>query len=139
MYKKILVPMDGSEHSHKALAFAIDLAEKYDAALSLLYVVMSQPVPDSIGDFGDWVYEQEAGAKVMSACEKQAKDHGLTSVETSVQKGQPGQVIVDTARETDVDLILMGTRGLSDMQGLLMGSVAHKVSHLAHCTVVTVR
>lgn len=139
MYKKILVPLDGSEHALKALAFAIDLAEKYDATLSLLYVVTSQPVPDSIGDFGDWVYEREAGVKLISACEKQASDHGLKSVESSVRKGQPGQVIVDVAKDTDVDLIIMGTRGLSDMQGLLMGSVAHKVSHLAHCTVVTVR
>lgn len=139
MYKKILVPVDGSEHALKALAFAIDLAEKYEATLSLLYVVTSQVVPDSIGDFRDWVYEREAGAKVISACEERASDRGLKSVETSIQKGQPGQVIVDRARDTNVDLIVMGTRGLSDMQGLLMGSVAHKVSHLAHCTVVTVR
>lgn len=56
-----------------------------------------------------------------------------------MERGEPAEQILETAKRTDVDLIVMATRGLSDIQGLVMGSVAHKVSHAAPCTVVTVR
>ena len=148
MYRKILVPLDGSEQALKAMDFAVDLASKYEASLSLLHVITNREVPESVRRFAeaermegppDWIYEQQVGEKILSKCAKQARDKGIELVETSVQKGHPSQMIVDMAKATGVDIIVMGTRGLTDMQGLVMGSVAHKVSHLAPCTVITVR
>lgn len=148
MYRKILVPLDGSEQALKALDFAVDLAAKYDASLSLLHVITDREVPKSVRKFAeaehmemppDWIYEQQVGEKILGKCAQQARDKGIELVETSVQKGRPAQMIVDMATATGIDIIVMGTRGLSDMQGLVMGSVAHKVSHLAPCTVMTVR
>ena len=53
--------------------------------------------------------------------------------------GDPAERILDCAKREHVDMIVMGTRGLSDLKGLLMGSVSHKVSHLADCACVTVK
>lgn len=148
MYRKILVPLDGSAQALKALDFAVDLAQKYDASLSLLHIITNREVPESVRTFAeaehmdmppDWIYEQQVGEKILGKCKQQARDKGIGLIETSVQKGHPAQMIVDMAKATGIDIIVMGTRGLSDMQGLVMGSVAHKVSHLAPCTVITVR
>lgn len=148
MFKKILVPVDGSEHAFKTLDLACDLAKKYDASLYILHVVQERMIPESVRDFAEaehmeepprWVYEQVLGKQILGQSEERAKSKGVKPVRATIHEGNPSKVIVDAANAEGVDAIVMGSRGLSDLQGLVMGSVAHKVAQLADCTVITVK
>ena len=79
------------------------------------------------------------GDAVIANAEKIARDHGASRICRVVSEGDPARSILSQARDCDADLIVMGTRGLSDLQGFFVGSVSHKVSHLAGCTCITVR
>ena len=172
MIKKILVPVDGSEHSVKAVELASDLASKYDAEIVLIHVLLRGHMPDGLKKAleievgkraagGDNVVNlpQEIMARVGSKEDTQlsieelnfvgkyvlshvaaiCQDKGIAKVERRVEEGDPAKVIIKTAEDTNADMIVLGNRGLSDFQGMLVGSVSHKVSHHAKCTCVTVR
>jgi nucleotide-binding universal stress UspA family protein len=148
MNERILVPLDGSTHAFKALGYACDLAEKYGSTLTLLHVVASREIPQAVRQYVEaehideppgWVYEQMLADKVLDEGERQARERRITSVRKLVEHGNPTKTILDQAEGNGYDLIVMGSRGLSDLRGLVMGSVAHKVSQFAPCTVITVR
>ena len=146
MSKTILVPVDGSEHSRKALDFACELASALDGKLHLLHV--AQPMIENrtlvLGAAAVTMHAtpkelEEAGHKVIEAAKAVAAEQGCKQVETEVTGGDPARSIVEAASSIGADMIVMGTRGLTDLGGLVMGSVSHKVSHLAPCTCVSVR
>ena len=85
------------------------------------------------------LYEQAIAENVLAGAESRAADRGAHRMERLMERGDPTKRILEEANRCAVDVIVMGTRGLSDLQGLVMGSVAHKVTHAAGCTVVTVR
>ena len=87
----------------------------------------------------EWLLEQAIAEKVLVSASDRARRAGIDSVEPIAQNGDVARGIVDAARDHRIDTIVMGTRGLSDLQGLVLGSVAHKVTHAAPCTVVTVK
>ena len=150
MVKIILVPTDGSEHADKAIAFAADIAQKYGAQVSLLHV-MRDPgngrVPEELRGLARLEHveiterdiRQSAANELLRRAEQRAREHGAERVESVIEQGDPTGRILDCARAREADLIVMGSRGLSDLKGLLLGSVSHKVGHLAKCTCVTVR
>jgi len=148
MNKQILVPLDGSEHAFKALGYACDLAEKYGSALTLLHVVETRELlrgarrylddADLVEEPAVQDYERKIADNVLDRAMRQSQERGLNDVRKTVEHGKPAKVIVDVAQRDGHDLIVMGTRGMSDIEGLAVGSVAHKVSHLAPCTVITV-
>ncbi len=146
MIKTILVPVDGSAHSRKALEFAAELASRYQASMHLLHIAQ-QPMADqvltlgaaSIMVSGTRADLDKAGRKVIEAAADLARRGGAADITTEVTSGDPAKRILDAAREVQADMIVMGSRGLSDLSGMLLGSVSHKVGHLAHCTCVTVR
>lgn len=146
MLKNILVPVDGSDHSRKALELACELGKKQGATLHLLHIVQA-PTGKRVLTLGsaavtidaDSQQLQKAGKQVVGSAEDIARGHGFEKVAVSVAGGDPAARIIDYAKDKNIDMIVMGSRGLSDLTGLLMGSVSHKVSHLAHCSCVTVR
>ncbi len=148
MSKTILVAVDGSNHSKKALQLACELASKLGGILHLLHVAQA-PNKDRtlvLGGAAITIHAspqelEKAGRKVMDSAAAIAKEKGCTRVESNLDTsgGDPAKVIVDKAKSIDADMIVMGTRGLSDLSGLMVGSVSHKVNHLAPCTCVTVR
>jgi nucleotide-binding universal stress UspA family protein len=79
------------------------------------------------------------GRKVLSAAKDIAKQKGVKNYATALEEGNPVKRILDLADKEDANLIVMGSRGLTDFNGLLMGSVSHKISHLAKCTCITVK
>jgi nucleotide-binding universal stress UspA family protein len=79
------------------------------------------------------------GNAIVDKAEDIAKQHGAVRINRLITEGDPANTILFTAKDRDADLIVMGTRGLSDLKGLFVGSVSHKVSHLADCTCITVR
>lgn len=148
MIKRILVALDGSEHSFKALDLASDVAQKFGADLTLLHVVTSRALPAPLREFlgkehlhgpPKWAQEQLVGENIVRAAEEKARARGATVGQVIIEDGDPSKVIVEVAERINADLLVMGSRGLSDLEGLILGSVAHKVSHLSHCTVVTVK
>ena len=143
---KILIPIDGSSHSKKALEFAADFALRYTAKLCILHVLQNSPGSDTISLGAASVTIEasqknldESARELMETAKKVATDMGCSDVETITRGGHPTQQIIRCARKKEIDLIVLGSRGLSDIKGLLLGSVSHQVNNLAGCTVVTVR
>jgi len=77
--------------------------------------------------------------RIVSEAEKVARDKGVKNVHCVIEDGDPGKEILRHAEEETANLIVMGSRGLGDLQGLLMGSVSHKVSQLSPCSCLTVK
>lgn len=148
MNENILVPIDGSDASFKALDLAADLAVRYKSKLHLLHVTQSREIPPALKHWArvehvqsppEWLLEEAVAENVLTGAEDRARAHGVEAVERIANHGDAASCIIETARGHSADMIVMGTRGLSDLQGLVLGSVAHKVTHHAPCTVVTVR
>ncbi len=139
--KKILVPIDFSDCSRKALAYAGPFAKQFDASLTLLYVVQ---VNYAVGDFGaiDFpMLEEEIrtnAQKEMLALVK--KDIGeQVPAETLLRVGRPVQEIVAAAKEQEIDLIIISTHGHTGLKHVFLGSVTENVVRYAPCPVLTVR
>ena len=148
MTRRILVPLDGSENALKALDFTISIADKYDDILTLLYVIPDRDVPDEvkqymraehIKDSPQSGFEGIANDLILGVGERRAKDNHISSVQKIIEFGKPPQVIARAAERENIDMIIMGTRGLSNIESITIGSTAHKVMHLANCTVVAVK
>ncbi|MCC5884307.1 MAG: universal stress protein [Halomonas sp.] len=146
MFKSILVPVDGSEGAKKALDVACQLATQADATLHVLHI------PEELSHETTLVWgigaiaieasrqeREDIGKQVVDKAAEAARAKGVTQVETVIGQGDPARTIVSEARRRGVEAIVMGSRGLSDLRGLVVGSVSHKVSHVAECTVITVR
>ncbi len=137
MFEKILLPVDGSEHSRRAAMTAADLAHKSGGEIVVLHVRERQVARGHA--FG---LEAEPEARdLVDAFVRDLKDVGLSArgeVRPTIH-GLVARAIMEVAREERCGAIVMGTRGLSDWSGLILGSVAHKVLHLAECPVVAVK
>ena len=142
MVKKILAPTDGSDHAGKAIAYAVDLASKYGATLCLLHVVSTPPALFHEGAFALPDVQQsleEEGRRIIEEAEKEAKQQGAGNVQSLVVHGNPASEIIKLASAEGIDLIIMGSRGLTAIKEFVLGSVSHRVSHLAECTVTIVK
>ena len=82
---------------------------------------------------------EEVGALITSRAKQFAKDKGVSNIEEQVCEGSPADLILATAEHEGADVIVMGSRGLGHVKGMLMGSVSHKVNHLSKCTCITVK
>lgn len=145
MFKKILVPIDGSDSSLVAAEVAANIAMKNEGIIKLLYVVRPylMQYPESNAGIGSPETLAPAGAVELgkAVLEKMKKEISATdvSIETELAYGNPAQVIVSAANADDYDLIVMGSRGISGLTGILIGSVSQSVSHMAHCPVLLTR
>ncbi len=146
MISQILIPVDGSEHSKKALHLGCDLASKYGAAIHLIHITES-PIREHTMALGGSAITlrtspdelKQAGSRELEFAREYATNRGISEVTTEIEEGSPAHRIVESAKETHADMIVMGSRGLSDLAGLLVGSVSHKVTNMAPCTCITVR
>jgi nucleotide-binding universal stress UspA family protein len=148
MIKKILVPTDGSKHARRAIEYACDLALKYDAKVYLLHVIQKIDIPAGISEYleaegveesPENVYLAKIGDKVVEVAEKDVKMKGVKDSQSVVLQGDPAERIVEFARGNGIDMIIVGSRGLGSVEQLFLGSVSHKVCHLAECTCITVK
>lgn len=79
------------------------------------------------------------GQRLLKNAESIAREKGVGSVESMLCEGNPAEAILDTAKQVDADLIVVGTRGLSGLKELLLGSVSHKVIQLSPCSCLVVK
>ena len=138
MVKEILVPVDGSEGSDRAVAQAISMAEICDAELNFLYVAninqlainacLSDAILEAVTKAGNVILDR-AMDLVPSGIEKEAFS----------ETGSPAVVILDFAASNDIDLIVMGSRGLGLVKGVLLGSVSQYIVEQAKCPVLVVK
>ncbi|QLG28095.1 universal stress protein [Halorarum halophilum] len=137
MFDTIVVATDGSESVGRAVDVALDLAEKFDAAVHALYVVDASEVdssPDAVRE--DMRHAlQERGGEAIVGVQKRAK-RDVTAV---VREGRPANEISEYAREIDADLVATGTRGRHGENRFLIGSVAERVVRTCPTPVLTVR
>ncbi len=137
MFERILLAVDGSEHSRRAVTVAGDLSRRYGGEVIVLHVREHEVTWGADID----VETAEEARQLVDGVVRELKDSG-TNVRGEVVRialGQTPRAILDMARDEAVGLIVMGTRGLSDWGRLLMGSVAHKIVHLAEVPVLVVR
>ena len=127
---KILVAVDGSESAEKALEYAVQLAKKHKAKVTLLNVGESK-----LFGFKPKVV-REVGERVLSDAATKVK--GL-EVNTQLEFGNPAETIIEVAEKGNYDLIVVGSRGLSSVKRFFLGSVSDDVSHHAKRSVLIVR
>ena len=155
MFQKILVPLDGSEHSFRALSVAIQLAKKFDGKITLVHVysaairpvmvpetaTMTPPMvpvmtPIEVSRVTDAA--RKAGSDILTGGAQKVEAEGV-QVETVLKEGNTVQEIVKTAAEGKFDLIVMGARGISKIKELILGSVSDGVLRNAPCPVLIVK
>jgi nucleotide-binding universal stress UspA family protein len=173
MLQRILVPVDGSQQSMKAVDLAGDLALKLDAELILLHVLLRGHMPEGLqralavevsrrgGSETEYLVNlpQEIMARVddkhrtqftvdelkfigehlLSKALQACRDKGIEKVQQRAEEGYAAETILEVAKETKADLIVIGSRGLGRLGEMLMGSVSDKVVHLASCPVTVVK
>jgi nucleotide-binding universal stress UspA family protein len=155
LFERILVPLDGSEHSKRALEKATQIAKKFGGSITLIHVYsvsvqpMLLPEPTTMGSPGIpflTVAEisrmteatREAGNRILSDGEDKVKAEKV-KVEKKLIEGHAVQEIVRIAKEGNFDLIVMGARGLSKIREMFLGSVSDGVIHHALCPVLVVK
>jgi nucleotide-binding universal stress UspA family protein len=132
--EKLLTAIDGSKHADKALEFAVQLAKNYSANLALVHVeedklirIGGPQVVDCVGTVGECILK-DASTKVQGV-----------SFNRMLEYGSPADVIIKVAKKADVDIIVIGSRGLSSVRRFLLGSVSDDISMHARSSVLIVR
>jgi nucleotide-binding universal stress UspA family protein len=139
MFKNILLGVDGSDHSLRAASLAGELARLMKSDLCV--VVCYEAVPDYLGD----PYMEQAMANRMVKAQEtlqpalEAIGEIPGQLKTNLLEGPPAEAILAAAEARQSDLIIMGTRGLGKLAGLLVGSQSQKVLSHANCPVLLVR
>lgn len=147
MFEKILCCVDGSQNALRAAEAACALADKFGSRLTFLTVSKELKPTEAVKRFleiehlsGEPQYVlDEYTEAIIEKAKDIAEKTGLRGVRTEVRTGNPARGIVEFAEHNKIDCIVMGARGVGDLSDLLLGSVSHKVSNMAKCTVITVR
>lgn len=142
---RILFATDFSENSRWALTYALSFARRYGATLYILHVV--QPPSYPLGMYAEISFDamDEFSRSMAEAAEKEMQHlretelGDFTNYETLIITGTPFLEIIKTAREKEVDLIVLGTHGRTGFDHVLFGSTAEKVVRKAPCPVLSVR
>jgi len=144
MFSRILVAVDGSACSDRALKYAVDLGIRCGAKLIIAHVVLRRfygVTPSEAGVLATTVFVKEVeaeGREIVGRAEAYAKSEG-SNYECRLLQGAPAEEIAKLADSERVDLIIIGSRGLSEVRAFLLGSVSDKVSHHAKCPTLIVK
>ena len=147
MYKRILVGLDGSNHGLRAAETAARLAGRFDAELHLLTVTRRYQVSPEVQEYLEtenllgeprYVLDEETQT-IVDEAKAIAERNKVRKVQTVVREGKPAAILVDYAKGHKMDLLVVGSRGVGDLETALLGSVSQKVSQLASCSVLIVR
>ena len=152
MINKILVATDASAASNRALDMAAQLAKQHDAELFIIHVIRDMQIPFEIQEIPELESQQiesfnEAREKIMrkiaenvlKVAREKVETNGVNKVQTTIGTGDPATSILDFAKRREMDMIVIGTRGLSKLKGTILGSVSRKVANNAETSCLIVR
>lgn len=145
MYHTILIPVDGSECSLAAARHGIDLAQTHDADVHILNAINLEAY-STYFDMSPRSVEKKTVMNDLKEMRKEITHQAATLVENSdieitevVKFGRPYKQILKYVEENDIDVIVMGTTGKSNLKGMVLGSVSHSVSQAANVPVILIR
>lgn len=147
MYDKICVAVDGSDSAFDAVKSAAKLAHRVNAELTVFHVVRNMKVPSQLKRF---VKENSletirrealegAGKEIVNHAIGLAEYEGVSDVTTAILQGDPAAAIVKGARDHSCDLIVVGTRGLGQVEGMMIGSISRKITTISDISVLVVK
>ena len=152
MINRILVATDASAASNRALKMAVQLAEQYSAELLIIHVIRDMQIPFEIKEIPELEsrkFESFNNARenimrkiaetILRAAKEKAEKAGATKVKTAIGTGDPATSILDFAKRSEIDMIVIGTRGLGKLKGTVLGSVSRKVTNNAETSCLIVR
>ncbi len=147
MIKKILIAVDGSKHSLASVAFGAEIAKGVGAQLLLYHVVKPYSLPESLRKFAKAEHMQtfdpellRKGAQyLLSGALDAARKAGVKDVEMETEEGPIARSIVERAKSYKADMIVIGSRGMGDLEGMLRGGVSSRVETMSKCPVLVVK
>ena len=147
MISKILIALDGYSHSLKGVEYGAQIAAAINADVILLNVVKKMEIPDSLREFAkvEHIYGMDIdllkrGAQFMLDKAMDAmKNAGVKNVQFEIEEGPIARTIVARAQHHRVDMIVVGSRGMGDLEGALRGGVSSRVGILSKCPVLVVK
>lgn len=141
MFTNILVPVDGSDNSYRALDAALILSEKLGSNVTVIHVMEEVPIThigsEKLLNELLEAYKKE-NQDILSKCSEIATQKGLT-INTFLLQGNPASVILDFSKKEKFDILIMGGRGLGKFKELILGSVSSKIVHHSPCAVLLIR
>ena len=147
MISKILIAVDGSRHALKGVDYGAEIAAATGAEVILLNVVRKTVIPESLREFAkvEHIYGMDIdllkrGAQFMlDKALDAARQAGVKNIELEVEEGPVARTIVARAEHHRVDMIVIGSRGMGDVESALRGGVSSRVGNLAKCPVLSVK
>ncbi|MCI4432736.1 MAG: universal stress protein [Nitrosopumilus sp.] len=147
-FSKILVPIDGSKNADKALSKALIIAEKFDSKIILIHVITDflqefsttaegLAIPDTAVVKIRTAIEEQAETMIMKRLEQVQKKN--LNCEYIIKVGDTGSEIIQYAEKNNIELIVIGARGLGKFKQLLLGSVSNKVVTNSHCPILIIK
>ncbi len=138
IYKKILLPLDGSAYSEKAVDDAIFIAKASNAEIMLLTVVENSfliglPADNTTREINE-LLENEAQKNIDKIKEKL----GGIPIKTIIEEGSPAEAILKTIKKENIDLVIMGSSGKKGFEKFIIGSVTDKVVNSARCKILII-
>lgn len=147
-FTNILVPIDGSDHSLKALDYALEVAHQFSSDLHIMIVysltaetfhLIQRALPRSIAESYQRDVKERNEQILMEAVQHAKSVHPHLTITQILMQGRPADIIVEIASTRNIDLIIMGSRGIGGIKGMLLGSVADRVADHAPCPVMIVK
>ena len=152
MINKILVATDASAASNRALNMAAQFAAQHNAELFIIHVIRDMQIPFEIKEIPELEFStfetfnnareevmRKIAENVLNVARKKVEKAGVHKVETTIGTGDPASSILDFAKRRKMDMIVIGTRGLSKLKGTILGSVSRKVANNAETSCLIVR
>jgi len=142
MYKRIMVPADASEYSHRALATALELAKKFHAEVVLLFVTYTPEAyweynPDHTIEISKEQIEERGEFTLKTTLA--GIDVGDVPLKKKILQGHPSTVILEEISNENIDLVVMGSHGYGPIAGAVLGSVSQRVLRKSPCPVLIVK
>ncbi len=138
MFNNIVLAVDGSDYSNKAVQCARAIAERFEASLWLVHVFRNPSDLLGYADYEKLFARRKSAAQTVLDDARQKLGPISVSVQEELHEGLEAESILKVAENRAADLIVMGTRGFGAVKGLLVGSVSRKVIHYAECPVMVV-
>ncbi|WP_158737240.1 universal stress protein [Alteribacillus sp. YIM 98480] len=137
MYQHVLIPADGSEHAYRAAKHAAGLL-KAEGTIDVVYVIDGSKSKTDVLHTGNKELITKKRREKLKNIEELLNQQQI-SYHVHFLHGEPGPAIVKHANANNYDCIVMGSRGLNNLQSMVLGSVSHKVAKRANCPVMIVK